>query len=415
MENLPNDLLSKILFLVPCDSVLNCKLVCKTWKTLISHRQVISILFSLGTESEMDCMNELYYGYYEEIKGTTKEEFNYRTSLKKINHPPMNRRDHVDSIVGCCNGLVCFIVPHDHVDDPVYICNPITGEYVNLPELNAEVGLIVGGFGYLRSANVYKVIRIHYPSRVYFSDVQLSAGSVQIYTFGDCGGGGGYRRSIGETSYSLTFQGTLVNGSLYWLDNKDWKIVSFNLSDEEFSLLPTVPPCLLQEDPGKNTMYRMKVLQGNLCLVHLQLGEHVNIWSYKDNLAKQNERDNPSLGWSLEFSIPYSCKAYHEPFAVTKHNEVLLWYGYTRLCCYDSSTKTLSKIVDEDGDLTNSFCAIPHISSMVSLKALGVNSKKHRYYSCQNETTDDKQPQLVVPKLIGSANDDQVAGVTTTI
>ncbi|KAI3834106.1 hypothetical protein MKW98_030514 [Papaver atlanticum] len=400
MENLPNDVLSKILFLVPCDSVLNCKLVCKTWKTLASQRQVRSILFTLGTESEMDCMNELYYGYYDEIKGTTKEKFNYRKSLTKINHPPMNRQNHEDSIVGCCNGLVCFIVPHHNVKDPVYICNPITGEYVNLPELNAKVGLIVGGFGYLRSTNVYKVIRVHYPQRFRFSDGHFSMGSVEIYTFGDCGGGGGYWRSIGETTYSLTFQGTLVNGSLYWLDNKDWKIVSFNLSDEEFRLLPTVPPCLLQDDPDKNTTYRIKVLQGNLCLVHLQLGEHVNIWSYKYDLAKQEGNDNPSLGWSLEFSIPYFSNStkdhYFEPFAVTKHNEVLFWYGSTSLCCYDSNTKKLSQIVNEDFALINSFCAIPHISTRVSLKALGVNSKKHGYYAGQHETTDDKQPEIVV-------------------
>ncbi|XP_026445587.1 F-box protein At3g07870-like [Papaver somniferum] len=256
MENLHADILSKLLSHIPRESVLSCKLVCKTWNTLLLGRKLeVGILLCVASREERNL--QLHYGYYDEIITLTDddhESFTYKT-VERIKHPVINKRERevIDIMVGSCNGLVCFLVPHHRVVDPVYICNPISGEYINLPRIDSKKGLIVSGFGYNRSVDRYKVIRIHYPNRFGYGWPR-SPGQVQIYTL--VGGDSGWR-NLGDIKYSLAFNGTLLNGSLYWLDWNDQKIVSFDLADEEFRLLPTAPPCFICV---KHAYYRLAVL-----------------------------------------------------------------------------------------------------------------------------------------------------------
>lgn len=142
MEDLPKDLRLEIFSRLPPEPLLKCKLVCKTWESILSHKKVgILFLFRSGWERNL----HLYYGDYEEIFSkinSEKEDCSFKT-LTKINHPGINLRDRhsfVDQMVGSCNGLVCFRVPHHQVNDPVYICNPITREYINLPRLKYKKG-----------------------------------------------------------------------------------------------------------------------------------------------------------------------------------------------------------------------------------------------------------------------------------
>ncbi|XP_026377799.1 F-box protein At3g07870-like [Papaver somniferum] len=253
-------------------------------------------------------------------------------------------------MVGSCNGLVCFCIPHHRVNDPVYICNPITTEYINLPRLEIKYGVVISGFGYHFSSNTYKVVRIHYTDR-FRTFEPITKGSVEIYTLGS---GTGWR-NIGEITYKLCDTGVLANGSLYWLDYEQKRIVVFPLGDEHFRCLPTIPQCLRDSE---NATYHVKVLGGDLCLVHVDAGKHVHIWSYK-NKHKRNDIDNDkeegyqSLSWTLEFRIPcIDPDGKYEPFALTKKNEVLLWLNRTCLCCYDKTDDCLYEIVAEDRNLS---------------------------------------------------------------
>ncbi|XP_026416195.1 F-box protein At3g07870-like [Papaver somniferum] len=379
MEDFHEDILSEILSRVPRESVLNCKLVSKTWNILLSHRKLeVGILLCVASVRERNI--QLHYGYYDEIIAITDddhESFTYRT-IEKTKHPVINKRKVIDIMVGSCNGLVCFLVPHHRVEDPVYICNPTSGEYVNLPRINSEKGLIVSGFGYNCSANNYKVIRIHYPNKFCYN-FPPSAGRVQIYTLG--GGDSRGWRNLEDIDYSLAFNGTHLNGSLYWLEWLDQKIVVFDLAEEEFRLLPPTPPCFIR---AKGAYYRLAVLGGHLCFVHHKWEVGVDIWSFKskptDNSAAVKGYE--SWSWSLDFSVPFpylvTQSDYYKPFALTRNNEVLLWFNHTTLCCYDPKTDIFSNILVGDDELKY-LRGIPHVNSSVSLKALGVNSKMRKY------------------------------------
>ncbi|XP_026439321.1 F-box protein At3g07870-like [Papaver somniferum] len=384
MENLNDDMRLEIFSRLPPLQLLKCKLVCKNWENLLSLQKV-GLLF-LIEPSLRDRNLQLHFGDYEEIFSMSRssgEEFTYQ-NLTKINHPAINKRSCVlvDMMIGSCNGLVCFCIPHNKIDDPVYICNPITTEYINLPRLlNHKNGYVVSGFGYHPLIDKYKVIRIHYPRSHDSQGVPITLGSVEVYTLGS---GTGWR-SIGEVTYDFSRSGVLANGSLYWLDYKQKRIVAFDLADEEFRLLPTLPPCF---NGNKKATYHVKVLGGDLCLVHSEPYEPIDIWSFKNKEIKTDvhgdkEERYQSWSWSLEFRIPCSLlhtKHYlYEPFALTKKHQVLLWIHDSAIYCYDKKTESLNEVVGEDQNRMGLFQGIPHMNSLISMKALGEKFKSRTH------------------------------------
>ncbi|XP_026417930.1 F-box protein At3g07870-like [Papaver somniferum] len=262
---LPSDLTLNILTRLPADSVIQCKQVCKTWKDLLcqpsfpqahllhqlngncfsslsSHTAAnipVGLLFSFTFRLEYG--NQLYCGEYDSQT---------HNKLRKINQPPIAGK----LVIGSCNGLICFSENKGfYVLEPSYICNPITGEYVNIPgifhrgNIDGYSEFIMSGFGYHPSTNEYKIVRIHYTKFTHL-------GRVGVYTIGK---GRGWRET-GTTTHSLRpsiFQherympdyrspfGTLANGALHWL-NKEGKIVSFDLAKENAYLLQSPPFCL---------------------------------------------------------------------------------------------------------------------------------------------------------------------------
>lgn len=70
--------------------------------------------------------------------------------------------------VGSCNGLICFSREcfSGESRGRVYVCNPVTREYVVLPRINtdsnmhAHIGCSTG-FGYVSSKNLYIVVGIY--------------------------------------------------------------------------------------------------------------------------------------------------------------------------------------------------------------------------------------------------------------
>ncbi|OVA11937.1 F-box domain [Macleaya cordata] len=321
---LPAEITLEIFSRLSVESVLECRLVCKTWLTLLrdpsfghmhlrrqllqlddhkyyshSNAAAVKVSFIFLIRYEEENYNELYYSEYdendEESYKTPKipyeekndnqlyyreygehDEESYKT-LKTVNHPPFSMHH---SVVGSCNGLICFCVRYTYeIKDPVYICNPITREYVNLPRLiynDNEYNVIrmMCGFGYHPSIGGYKVVRIYYCRDQLF-------GRVQVYTLGSRGNGSNDRtgppgmwRNKGEISYLLrsSYRCVLANGDLHWLD-MEGKIVAFDLEGEDFHLLPS-PLYFL---PDVHDDYELHVFEGWLCVVHCKRDENIDM------------------------------------------------------------------------------------------------------------------------------------------
>ncbi|KAI3894780.1 hypothetical protein MKX03_023575 [Papaver bracteatum] len=246
-------------------------------------------------------------------------------------------------IGGSDNGLICLTIRTKYngipaigtthsPNEPLYVCNPMTREFVNLPrilidEKESNDGIhIVYGFGYHPIINKYKVVRIFYvgnPKNPTFK------GHVQVYTLGS---GSGWQ-STGETDYYLWPEkynvgdpvGVCVNGALHWPCAESADIVAFDLADEEFHLLPT---------PSTQIgLRRLFVNRRCLCLEYFNLTSSLELWFLKkDNSSIYNGKEQYYKSWSwnrgeLRVAPPVSQFLRWPVTSHTKSGEILLTNG----------------------------------------------------------------------------------------
>ncbi|XP_026394331.1 uncharacterized protein LOC113289312 isoform X3 [Papaver somniferum] len=221
MENLPEDITLNILSRLPAESVLECKLVSPNWLRIlhcnatyfaVKHlhhqlRQLADYKAKHGGADKLDSgcgilyamrydrrllKAKLCFGNYgqrmshEDLSHLHCQNMHspldqYGVSkLKTINHDPFRTWEN-QLIVGSCNGLVCVNLMSRHgFEDPIYVCNPLTREYIYLDKFNQDCKFqdsMFIGFGYLSQTDEYKVVRI-------FKGQDLMA-QVQVYTLGD--------------------------------------------------------------------------------------------------------------------------------------------------------------------------------------------------------------------------------------
>ncbi|KAI3967831.1 hypothetical protein MKX01_011006 [Papaver californicum] len=345
---LPQEIIYNIFSRLPVESVLDSKLVCKPLRNILHFLCLIQ--------------KGLFYCvvYNDE-------------HIKSIRWMNLKFPVNVFGIVGSCNGLICFSVETEkykdvyihhsrfsthyiscklhHPNEPFYICNPITREYVSLPELRTDddkngsssSAYIVHGFGYHPLTNEHKVIRILYP--VHESDDQLPyKGHCEVYTIGS---GSGWR-SAGEIyhyihCFSAYAKSVCVDGSFYWLCEGSRDILAFDLASEIFYwLLP--PP-----ETTTTGSYKLCVMSGCLCLIHeypVTYAEYGVMFSVSDLwfCTKVNESETTS-----------SSSTYH----TSKVN-------------YDKSSNCFQRVFLPE------LLVVPtsHINSFVSLRALGEKNVK---------------------------------------
>ncbi|KAK3007194.1 hypothetical protein RJ639_015490 [Escallonia herrerae] len=161
--NLPEDVVTEILLMLPVKSLLRCKSICKSWYTLITKPSF--------TTAQLNCSAALQRNYCILLKRFLQES---NKSVMSFLSDEISSDDHFLpteitiphsneflQMLGPCNGIVCLT---DHRD--IFLCNPSIRDFKVLPapSFNYPQGLFsrtMGvGFGFDSHSRDYKVIRI---------------------------------------------------------------------------------------------------------------------------------------------------------------------------------------------------------------------------------------------------------------
>ncbi|KAI3960920.1 hypothetical protein MKW98_019121 [Papaver atlanticum] len=379
LNSLPQEIILNILSRLPAQSVLDCRQVCRSWGNLLQfHRQYVAdseTMSFLGFDSRAQALRYLEYN--------DDKQPNYCVKIIKFKFPASV----CGGLVGSDNGLICLSVKTkynanpvfgnkykvDTPDEPLYICNPITREFVNLPPLlidekkSVDGVHVVHGFGYHPLTNKYKVVRIFYVGN---GKSPSFKGQVEVYTVGS---GSGWR-SAGETNYSLGSDyfanptGVCVNGTLHWLSDKFRDIVAFDLVYEKFHLLRTTTA-------WKRCPRRIFVARHCLCLEYIY-GNSLDYLLLKKNKEEEDsscyhmneQRYYISWSWIEEVTMPSNVvsRIRSSICSITKMGELLLTDGRKVDPCEKVVLEFIGKRFDFDWKIP-----LSHINTFVSLEALG--------------------------------------------
>ncbi|QCE05306.1 hypothetical protein DEO72_LG9g309 [Vigna unguiculata] len=228
LQDLPEELIQNILLRVSIKTLLQLKLLCKSWNSIISHPQFAKHHLLASTTHHQ------FLSSATAAADTKIHIFSINSFFQK---PPTplgfcTITAH-NLILGSCNGIVCLCHVHQcHIT----LFNPSTG-FASPPlptHLSpGEVFSTFHGFGYDHVNDKYKVLLV---TRVFSETV------TKVYTFGE-----NCRIRVVENApldpHPSGFLGKCVSGTLNWMAPKlgqndsidQWVILSFDLASETFS------------------------------------------------------------------------------------------------------------------------------------------------------------------------------------
>ncbi|KAI8545944.1 hypothetical protein RHMOL_Rhmol07G0076900 [Rhododendron molle] len=209
MADLPWPISMSILLRLPTKRLLVCRCVCKTWRNIISDPQFAKLHFSkaeafplVRSLSPTHISRNLYlveppehssgfdlrdccdcYGHSSSephfhmkletklkiplrnaelvmnSEGDVNVSSNSKGGVKRKRCIKLRPKEHKLNLVNSCNGFLCLSEPSRN--DPVVVCNPITGEFITLPVVtpaDESFGKSFSdcGLGFSRKTNQYK-------------------------------------------------------------------------------------------------------------------------------------------------------------------------------------------------------------------------------------------------------------------
>ncbi|THG20583.1 hypothetical protein TEA_028562 [Camellia sinensis var. sinensis] len=289
MESIQHDLALDIFSRLPITSLLQFSFVSRFWQMLSYDPHLAALHFSRTAKTnpylifhcDYPIRNQLCFA---ELSDQTDNEI-----VRRIQTPFHDTMPEF-KVIASCNGLLCL--SDSLYGDPLYMYNPFTREYKELPKSRQyDDQEVVFGFGFHPVTNEYKVVKTvlfwnqynmlpHPRPRPHPRHRRLriddhTGSEVQVYSLGSTNW-----RSIGKVPYLLEQRASeaLVDGRLHWLTHprlylgarihRSRSIVSFDLADEQFREVPR-PEC----GSLNRTNYHLAVLGG--CLSAVVCDKHI--------------------------------------------------------------------------------------------------------------------------------------------
>ncbi|KAG8378378.1 hypothetical protein BUALT_Bualt08G0131300 [Buddleja alternifolia] len=368
LMNLPSHIILEILTRVPAKATIYCKCVCKTWLGMISDPSFAALHFARARPGLVVHQSGMFKNFIKLVDFEDEVDnhgFQYETMVK-FNLSNLSTFPDANIVVdGSINGIL-FLRDVNYKHEMLYICNPLTREYITLPKPEGVVrypSVVTHGFGISPISGEYKVVRIFHERElepITSSCLGVPYSECQVYILGT-----GKWRSIGECPfvYNSRSIGLFIEGNLHWLiqDLEGHELIScFDLENEVFQPFP--PPF-----PGRKIQGSLGALRGCLCLCDNSSEIDIDIWVMKEYGVEQS--------WSKDIVIKKIPELIGPSF-VTVHalkvfrdgNVLILWGDFFML--YYCSKSEVAREVDMDQPKgPNSIEAMHYVPSFLPLRS----------------------------------------------
>ncbi|XP_043689279.1 F-box/kelch-repeat protein At3g06240-like [Telopea speciosissima] len=230
LSNLPDEIKDKILLSLPVKTLLRFRCVIRDYSRF-HNPNFMKMNLNRQIEIHDDASTTI-------VIATTANDV-YMVDLGEFRYPirlylpfPNPTSACPIRLLGSCNGLLCFT--HWARDRYiVYLWNPATGDYKQLPALINHKNLYIHvlGFGYDHISGKFKVLASSY--------LAAKSTKVIVYTLGTSSW-----RSIGEVEYPLALSESkwqVFEGCPHWIMTRLKSIVIFSVGNEKFKDIPMPP------------------------------------------------------------------------------------------------------------------------------------------------------------------------------
>lgn len=286
----------------------------------------------------------------------------------------------------CTEGITCKILP-THCDgliavattrDQVFVCNPVTQEFVQLPLGSRDVDDVrapAAALGFDPWRNRYVVSRYFY--RRYEIIVDEITGEEKLdYDIGHevfTLGGDNWEPTVDPPHAIAPARPICTPGAFYWCADRvsPNALLRFSLRDESFDVVPCPPGA-----DSDILVDHLTVLDGKLCYVLVATDTAMDVWMADDG---------PRPEWSLRcrIDLPYEEIGSDAFFPIAAGGDrMLVAVDYEKLYWYKERTKYLKEVVDmeeleyERRDGSKSCCelwparhhVVPYVESLVSIR-----------------------------------------------
>lgn len=327
------DILFCILSRLPLKAVVRCRCVSKFWNDVIKSPEFRHLH---STQSPTDPDPKLLFLSRRMLRENVISISPISLASYQLHISDNSISNLVSSLawnlVGACNGFLCFS-SSDH--ECVLICNPITKEFVTLPNStrHSPLSLVTTyGFGFDSASEKYKVVRVSYLKEANEDDNANQKVSAEVCTVGVTGGSWRPVPDFLQPPYGLP---VYASGFLHWTVLPFFfgpaKIISFDLGKEE---------SVITHHPDFGLKFSIVELGGCLSVVDLRKPTLIEIWVLKD----QSGND-----WGQEYILPVGVpfgldKRHSRLITISEQDGVLLIWMQDAIFTYDRRTLSRKKM-----------------------------------------------------------------------
>ncbi|KAJ9558592.1 hypothetical protein OSB04_013206 [Centaurea solstitialis] len=294
---LPDEVIVEILSMLPAKSLLRCRLVCKSWLSLINSTKFklmhLHNFNQLNPRLDYDGEEEWFRVHFDNEAFTLDGGTHVKFSLS-ISHLNLGCR-----IIGCCNGVVCLCNDEGEVfsSDLVILWNPSIRRnlLLPLPIFRSIKSFPVFGFGYDKMSDDFKVVRV--------VDYNSTRPRAEVYTVKT----GIWREVMFPDDLcciNINYNRPQIfsNGSVHWIaSHSNWShnfIMAFDITTELFGEI-LLPDDLLKV--GRSTIL-ISVVGESLAVTYYNNQTRMTSSTYKIWVMK--EYNNPT-SWTLIFNMHF--------------------------------------------------------------------------------------------------------------